>query len=101
MVSGCRGVTPAGPDTAPSFSITVADQTFTVREVVSLILPEASGGNGALSYPLEPEVPGLTFDMATRMLSGTPTTPATYVMPYTVQDSDNNIEDSDADGGRV
>ena len=36
-----------------------------------LVLPE---GNGALSYSLEPEIPALTFDAATRVLSGTPTT---------------------------
>ncbi len=43
-------------------------------------LPEASDGDGTLSYTLSPDVPGLTFDPATRTLSGTPTTPDTYSM---------------------
>ena len=94
-VSGCRGATPAGPDTAPGFSAVVADQIFTLGEAVSLVLPEASGGNGALSYTLEPEVPGLTFDDVSRTLSGVPTVPDTYSMTYTVVDGDDNTEDSD------
>ena len=55
---------PRGPsDTAPTFAVTVADQTYTEGEAVSpLTLPEASGGNGTLSYSLAPTVPGLTFD---------------------------------------
>ena len=58
-------------DTAPSFAATVADQIYTEGELVDLMLPEASGGNGPLTYSLRPAVPGLTFDPATRTLSGT------------------------------
>ena len=39
-----------------------------------LVLPEARGGNGPLTYALNPAPPvGLTFDPNTRMLSGVPT----------------------------
>ena len=88
----------AEPDTAPSFAGTVAGQNYTVGEAISpLVLPDAVGGNGALSYALQPEVPGLTFDTRTRALSGTPSTSDTYQMTYRVSDADGNTADSDAD----
>ena len=69
------------------------DLTYTVGTAIdALTLPEASGGNGALWYGLSPRVPGLTFDAATRQLSGTPGTAGTYTMIYTAVD-----EDGDAD----
>ena len=89
---------PRGPsDTAPAFAVTVADQTYTEGEAVSpLTLPEASGGNGTLSYSLAPTVPGLTFVTATRTLSGTPTSAGNYDMTYQAVDGDNNTAASDA-----
>ena len=89
--------TPGPPDTAPSFSDTVDDQTYAEGEAVSpLTLPVASGGDGTLSYSLAPTVPGLTFTAATRALSGTPTTAGTYDMTYQAVDGDNNTAASDA-----
>ena len=96
VVSGCRGATSVPPDTAPSFGETVADQTYAVGGTVDLILPAASGGNGPLTYSLRPAVPGLTFDPATRTLSGTATTVETWSMTYLVVDGDANTADSDA-----
>ena len=90
---------PSGPapDTAPAFAVTVADQTFTEGEPISpLTLPEASGGNGPLSYSLAPTVPGLTFAAATRTLSGTPAMAGSYNVQYRVEDSDANTAASDA-----
>ena len=85
-------------DTAPTFTRTVADQSYAVREAIRpLVLPEAVGGNGALSYELTPEVPGLTFDRGTRTLSGTPSTANSYTMTYRVTDADDNTTPSDAD----
>ena len=56
--SGATGL----PDTAPAFADTVANQTYTESETISpMTLPEASGGNGTLSYSLTPTVPGLTL----------------------------------------
>ena len=84
---------------APTFgSETASDQTFAIScGAVSLQLPEATSGNGALTYTLTPEIPGLTLDPVTGMLSGTPTTPSGAVMlTYTVTDEDDNSTDADS-----
>ena len=84
------------PDAEPSFGDhTVADQTYTVGvEITALTLPEASGGDGALTYSLTPDVSpfGLTFDSSTRRLSGTPTAAGVGVHPltYTATDIDGD-----------
>ena len=90
---------PAPIDTAPSFgSATVDDRIYAANEAIpALPLPSAVGGNGALTYTLDPEVPGLTFDQATRTLGGTPTQTGTYAMTYTVTDADDNADAGDAD----
>ena len=81
---------------------TIDDQTYTAGTAITdLVLPEATGGSGALTYSLTnpaatgdtipataPGYNGLMFDPATRTLSGTPTaakTAETYT--YTVTDS--------------
>ena len=83
------------PDTAPHWLDAVADLIFNVGVPVDLTLPPASGGNGSLSYSLQPAVPGLSFDPATRTLSGSPTTAGTYSMTYTVVDGDDNHDPGD------
>ena len=54
----------------------------------SVTLPEATGGSGELTYRLTPEVPGLTFNASTRVLSGTPTAAGSYAMTYTATDAE-------------
>ena len=74
---------------APTFgSETASDQTFAIScGDVSLQLPEATSGNGTLTYTLTPAIPGLTLDPVTGMLSGTPATPSAAVMlTYTVRE---------------
>ena len=74
VLAGCDEATPPAPDTAPRFTDTATDQTYTTGEaIVPLVLPAATGGIGALSYSLEPAVAGLRFDGGTRTLMGTPT----------------------------
>ena len=80
-------------DVAPGFGDqTISNQTYLQQEAIrALTLPEATGGNGDLTYALSPErLPaGLTFDPATRVLSGVPTEatrPRTY--EYTATDAD-------------
>ena len=55
-------------------------------------LPAASGGDGTLTYSLTPDVPGLSFDLETRQLSGTPSMAASYNMTYTVRDEDGDTD---------
>ena len=97
-------------DTSPSFAADAGpgNQTYTVGTAIdTLPLPEASGGDGTLTYSLSPEVPGLSFNATTRQLTGTPSTAASYDMTYTATDEDGDtatldfsiaVEESD-DGG--
>ena len=86
---------------APDFGTeTVANQSYVIGTAITdLVLPEATGGDGALTYSLSPTPPaGLSFTASTRTLSGTPTagqTATTYT--YKVIDEDTNTADSDAD----
>ncbi len=85
--------TPDPPDTSPRFTGAVADQDYAVGEPIgTLVLPEATGGNGTLAYTLVPVVAGLTFDPITRIVGGTPTATAegTHAMTYRVEDADGN-----------
>ena len=51
----------------------VAAQSYTVGTAVNVTLPAATGGTPPLSYRLTPDLPeGLSFNAATRVLSGTP-----------------------------
>ncbi len=92
--------TPMEADSVPAFASgsSISDQLWTVGTDVELTLPEATGGNGALSYTLTPDLPaGVELDDATRVVSGTPTSAAsatTYT--WRAADSDSNTADSDA-----
>ena len=55
--------------------------------IAAIALPEASGGEGELTYSLSPEVPGLSFHAATRRLAGAPTQAGDYLMTYRVRDA--------------
>ncbi len=86
-------------DTAPSFDGQAPDREWTAdRPITTVTLPEATGGNGELTYTLSPEPPvSVTFDPATRTLSGTPTAtqdPTLYT--YTAVDADGNTDAADA-----
>ncbi|MXX38279.1 MAG: hypothetical protein F4Z85_09495, partial [Gemmatimonadetes bacterium] len=68
---------------------TVPAQTYTAGTAIdALMLPAASGGTGARTYRLVGLPAGLSFDAATRMLSGTPTTATSgaVVVTYIVTD---------------
>ena len=82
-------------DTLPSFANATGpgDQTYTAdTAIAALVLPAASGGDGALIYTLTPSIPGLTFDAAARRLRGTPRTVGSYDMTYTATDADGDSD---------
>ena len=88
-------------DTAPRFPRAVAPRTYTAGSAIpALVLPAATGGNGALTYRLTPAVPGLRFNARTRSVTGTPTRAGTYRMTYRVTDADGNTRATDADTRR-
>ena len=52
-------------------------------------LPEAAGGAGGFTYTLSPDLPaGLSFDPASRALTGTPSEGGEHSMTYTATDAD-------------
>ena len=82
-------------DRFPSFRTAPApgNRTYTVGTAIdTLTLPQATGGNGDLTYSLSPSVPGLTFNSTARQLTGAPTTAGAYAMTYTVTDEDGDTD---------
>ena len=79
----------------PFFSAgaSIADQAYTVGTAIAdLVLPEASGGDGTLTYRISALPAGLAFDSATRTLSGTPAeaTNGAVAVTYTAIDDDDD-----------
>ena len=77
--SGTASSTVTETTTAAAVALTfgtgaIADQAWEVGTAESLILPEATGGTGTITYSLSPTTPaGITFTPGTRVLAGTPT----------------------------
>ena len=72
------------------FAEEVEDQVYTAGSVISaLVLPEATGGEGKVIYSISDLPWGLTFDVATRTISGTPeaATDGAIAVAYTAYDS--------------
>ena len=82
-------------DTAPEFTVASLTLTFTVGEEQSETLPAAEGGDG-VTYRLMPEdpPPGLSMDLDTRVLSGTPTEAVTRRYTWTARDVDGPQQDA-------
>ena len=58
------------------------------QPVAAFTLPSATGGTEPLTYTLSPDLPaGLSFDAATRTISGTPQSEGSPVYIYTVTDA--------------
>ena len=72
--------TPSADASIPEFAVGQPVNAFT--------LPSATGGTEPLTYTLSPELPaGLSFDAATRTISGTPQAEGSPVYIYTVTDA--------------
>ncbi|MCY3824046.1 MAG: SwmB domain-containing protein [Nitrospinae bacterium] len=89
-----------GSVAAPGFGVATVDAlTLTAGEAMTpVVLPAATGGDGELTYDLTSEpagLAGLSFDPATRRLSGTPAA-GRYQFTYTAHDADANRSSSDA-----
>ena len=72
------------------FAAEVKDQAYTAdTAITALQLPEATGGEGAITYRVSELPAGLSFDAATRTISGTPeaATDGAVEVTYTAQDS--------------
>ena len=72
------------------FAEEVEDQAYTAGTAISaLVLPEATGGEGEVTYRVSGLPAGLAFDAATRTISGTPeaATDGAVEVTYTAQDS--------------
>ena len=66
------------------FTGTIEDQTYTKdTAIMNLELPVATGGTGPYTYTLDPVPTGLSFDAASRTLTGTPTTTTTAPTTHT------------------
>ncbi len=92
-------------DASPSFSsgTSIANQTYVWNHdkplgstSSTLQLPSASGGNGALTYTITPDLPaGLSFSASNRRITGTPTaTSSNRRYTYKATDSDTAGADS-------
>ncbi len=80
----------------PSFGAGALAFEATVGQAFSEVLPAATGGQGTLRYGVTSNLPaGLSFDAATRTLSGTPTAVGMSEVFYTARDDDGDI------GGRT
>ena len=90
VLVACSGA--ADVDLEPSFGTqTVSGQVYsTGRAISALALPNATGGDGTLTYSLNPAVSGLQFAADTRTLSGTPAASDMYEMTYSVADADGD-----------
>ena len=77
-------------DTEPTLPLVSLSRDYVAGAEQSDVLPAGIGGNAPLTYSLTPDVPGLTFNPATRTLSGTPSSTGTYNMRYLVTDSDSD-----------
>ncbi len=75
----------------PSFGTGALAFEATVGQAFSAVLPAATGGQGTLMYSVSSNLPlGLSFDAATRTLSGTPTLAGMASVVYTAIDADGD-----------
>ena len=85
------------PDLMPTLPA-VSDQTLDWGSALSVTLPEATGGDGTLSYSVSGLPSWATFTASTRALTGTASGLATTTtVTYTVTDADGDTDTADFD----
>ena len=89
-------VRPTRADLRPDFGAQAAvSETYVVNTTIEdLVLPEAIGGDGVLTYTVDGMPEGLVFDGDTRTISGTPTAvqgETTYTLTARDEDGDAAI----------
>ena len=84
----------------PTFnSWTIPDKNYVPGTAIKETLPEATAGNGELTYSLSPLLPatglpaGLAFSETDRVISGTPTAVSSGSYTYTVTDEDGDTDE--------
>ena len=82
------GRSPPAPISAPAFRAEIRELAFEVGQpIVPIVLPQAAGGTGRLTYSLRGKLPpGLTFEAGRREISGTPDAEGTYPVIYEARD---------------
>ena len=88
-------------DEAPTFGDASVASLALARDaaMTAVVLPEATGGNGALTYTLTSApagLAGLVFDPAARRLSGTPSAGGSWTFTWRADDADGNRSEWDA-----
>ena len=79
-------------DTTPVFTGATADLSATVGTAITPVVLPAATGDGTLTYSVAGLPAGLTFNAATRTISGTPTAAETNTIIYTVFDGDTGAD---------
>ena len=79
------------PDLMPQLEA-IQGQSALIGSTVIDTLPEATSGDLPVVYTISGLPPGLTFDAATRTISGTPTDLGTSAVTYTVTDNDGDTD---------
>ena len=89
---GTQPTTPTDP-TTPTTGEVAAQEYTAGTAIADLVLPEATGGTAPLTYSVSSLPAGLSFDAATRTISGTPTaaTDGEVLIIYTVVDNDRQV----------
>ena len=82
-------------DLTPTFGASVSNKSWRQNEAITAFtLPVATGGDGTLTYSLDPALPaGVTLNTNTRRVSGTPTvTMAETTYTWEVEDADGDTD---------
>ena len=71
----------------------IPDQNATENQSYTVTLPEATGGDTPLAYTLTGTLPtGLSFNLSSRVLSGTPRQTGAFSLTYGVSDADGDLD---------